>query len=280
MSHPHAHVRIFINRIAYRFEQPEATGRTLKEHAGIPLDHALCVQSGHRHPHEECGCERKDRGDELVLVPDDKLVTLEDGEHFWSIAPASAGVTVKINNKEYTFADPHQTGQSLKTRAVIPLTDVLFLDRPREDEVIANDSKITLECDQCFHSEPPANYGGPPIDAASVGFDRFELLPQPDGWTFLVVHDYPIPDGFTPNRTRLLVKLPPLFPDAAPDMFWLNPHVRTSSGAMPQGASVEAVLDGQWQRFSWHLQAGAWQPGTSTLRDFMRCVRGRLEKRN
>jgi hypothetical protein len=160
------------------------------------------------------------------------------------------------------------------------LTDVLFLDRPREDEVVANDTKITLECGECFHSEPPANYGRPPIDASSVGSERFELLPQQGGWTFLVVHDYPVPDGFVPKVVRLLVKLPPLFPDAAPDMFWLIPQLRTTSGTMPQGTSVETLLDGQWQRFSWHLQPGAWQPGTSTLRDFMRCVRARLERRN
>lgn len=279
MSHTHPHFRIFIDRVAYLFEQPEATGRALKERAKIPSGHEICFSPGHRHEHEECGCERKDRGDDLELVPDDKTVLLENGKHFWSIAPDSVGVTVKINRKEYTFADRHQTGHSLKARAGIPLTDVLFLDRPHEDEVIPNDKKVTLHRDQCFHSEPPANYGSP-IDAASVGFERFELLRQPDGWTYLVVHDYPIPDGYAPNVSRLLVKLPPLFPEAAPDMFWLNPHVRTSSGTMPQGASVEAVLDGQWQRFSWHLQPSAWLPGISTLRDFMRCVRARLEKRN
>jgi hypothetical protein len=279
MSHSHLQVRIFINRVPYLFEKPESTGRVLKGRAKIPLKHELFVESGHRHEHVECGCERKDRGDKLLLIADDKAVTLENGEHFWSIAPASVGETVKINRKEYTFAEPHQTGHSLKARAGIPLTDVLFLDRPQEDEVIPNDKKVTLHCDQCFHSEPPANYGNP-IDAVSVGFAQFELLKQPDGWTYLVVHDYPIPDGYAPNVSRLLVKLPPLFPDAAPDMFWLNPHVRTSSGAMPQGTSVEAVLDSQWQRFSWHLQPGAWLPGISTLRDFMRCVRARIEKRN
>jgi hypothetical protein len=280
MSHPHPHVRVFINRAPYLFEHRESTGRAVKERAGIPLDHALCVELGHRHPHEECGCERKDRGEELVLVADDKAITLENGEHFWSVAPATTGVTVIINRKEYAFADPHQTGRSLKERAGIPLTDVLFLDRPREDEVVANDTKITLKCDECFHSEPPANYGRPLIDASSVGFERFELLPQPGGWTFLIVHDYPVPDCFVPKVVRLLVKLPPLFPDAAPDMFWLNPQLRTTSGTMPQGTSIENLLDAQWQRFSWHLQPGAWQPGTSTLRDFMRCVRARLEKRN
>lgn len=278
MSHGQHHVRIFINRVAYLFEQPVASGCVLKERANIPPGHEICLGSSLRHEHEECECERKGRGDELELVPDDKTVTLENGEHFWSMAPASTAVTVKINRKEYTFADRHQTGQSLKASAGIPLTDVLFLDRPHEDEVIPNDKKVTLHRDQCFHSEPPANYGSP-IDAASVGFARFELLPQPDGWKYLVVHDYPIPDGYAPKVSQLLLKLPPLFPDAAPDMFWLNPHVRTSSGSMPQGSSVEAVLDAQWQRFSWHLKPGAWLPGISTLRDFMRCVRARLEKR-
>jgi E2/UBC family protein E len=280
MSHLH-HVRVFINRAPYVFEHPEIAGRAIKERAGVPLEHLLCVELGHRHPHEECGCERVARGDELKVVDNDQVVRLEDGEHFWSISEAApGGVTVKINRKEYEFAAAHQTGRSIKERAGIPLTDVLFLDRPHEDEVIANDTKITLNCGECLHSAPPANYGNAVLDAASVGFEPFELLPQPDGWTFLVVQDYPLPEAFVPNVVRLLVKLPPLFPDAAPDMFWLNPQVRTVSGAAPQGTAVEVLLNSQWQRFSWHLLAGAWQPGTSTLRDFMRCIRARLEKRN
>jgi hypothetical protein len=281
MSHPQHHVRVFINRTGYVFEQRETTARAVKERAGVPLDHLLCVDLGQDHAHEECGCERKTRGEELVVIDNDQTIVLEDGQHFWSVAPATHGsVRVTINRKEYEFADPHQTGRSIKERAGIPLTDVLFLDRPREDDVVANDTKIMLKCDECFHSEPPANYGRPTIDAASVGFERFEVVPQADGWTFLIVSDYPLPEGFAPNLVRLLVKLPPLFPDAAPDMFWLNPQVRTASGSQPQGTSVEQLLEEQWQRFSWHLLPGAWRPGTSTLRDFMRCVRARLEKRN
>lgn len=280
MAHEdHKNVHVYINRSRYSFEHREQTGRALKERACIPIDHVLCRGPGHLHEHnDECGCERKH--DELHIVGDAQTVLLENNEHFWSIASAAHGVTVKINRKEYYFADPHQTGRSIKERAGIPLTDVLFLDRPHEDEVIADDAKITLKCDDCFHSAPPANYGRPELDAAGVGFERFEVLPQSDGWTFLVINDYPLPDAFSPNVVRLLVKLPPSFPDGAPDMFWLNPQVRTASGGAPQGTSDEAVLGGNWQRFSWHLLPGAWRPGTSTLRDYMRCVRARLEKRN
>ena len=94
------------------------------------------------------------------------------------------------------------------------------------------------------------------------------------------MHEYPLPAGYTPQSTRLLVKLPPAFPDAQPDMFWVSPSLRTSAGALPAGASDEQVLNTIWQRFSWHLKEGAWQPGVSTLRDFMRCIRARFERGN
>ena len=189
-------------------------------------------------------------------------------------------ITVTINRQPFQFADPHQTGRSLKDRAGIPLTDVLFLDLHHEDEVITDDAPIVLKRGNRFHSAPPANYGAPQIEATDIGLDGFESISQPDGWTFLVVPNYPLPDGFSPGRVRLLVKLPPSFPDAAPDMFWLNPPIRTPSGVAPQGTSIETVLGADWQRFSWHLLPGAWRPGTSSLRDYLRCVRARLEKRN
>lgn len=193
--------------------------------------------------------------------------------------PNKHAVTVTINRQPYTFDDPHQTGRTLKERAGVPLDDVLFLHRKHEDEVVANEAKIKLKDDDVFHSAPPANYGNQ-IEAGDVGTEHFEVLPQPDGWTFLIVHDYAVPGGFTPTVVRTLVKLPPAFPDAAPDMFWLSPPVKTSAGAAPLGTSVETVLDTQWQRFSWHLLPGAWRPGVSNLRDYMRCVRSRLEKGN
>lgn len=189
-------------------------------------------------------------------------------------------IHVSINNQPFEFADPNQTGLSLKERARIPLGDVLFLDRPHEDEVITNDMHVILKSGERFHSSPPANYGDSPIGQADVGFPRFEGVKQPDGWTFVIVHDYPLPSGFLPATVDLLVKLPPSFPDAAPDMFWVKPQVRTATGAAPQGTSMEPLMGTSWQRFSWHLNPGVWRPGVSTLRDFMRCVRARLERRN
>jgi hypothetical protein len=105
---------------------------------------------------------------------------------------------------------------------------------------------------------------------------RVTIHSEAGDWSLLVISDYSLPPGFQPSRVQLLVKLPPAFPDAAPDMFWVFPEVRTPSGVLPRGTSTERLLGKDWQRFSWHLVAGAWKPGVSTLRDYLRCIQGRF----
>src|ERR1700728_2699794 len=187
-------------------------------------------------------------------------------------------IHIFINKKKYEIDDPVQTGASLKNLAGIPLNDVLFLQRPGEDEVIPNDKKITLKNDDRLHSQPPADYGLEPVLLANVGVpvERVALHPEAGGWQFLVISDFELPGAFQPNRVELLVKLPPGFPDAAPDMFWVHPAVRTGAGNVPRSTSNERLLGKNWQRFSWHLAAGAWKPGISDLRDFLRCIYSRF----
>lgn len=184
-------------------------------------------------------------------------------------------IHVFINRTKYELSGPNQTGKALKEVAGIPLTDVLFLDQQGEDKVIANEAEVTLNNGDHLHSQPPANYGN---DRRHGEVNR---LPQSDGWTFVVYRDFRLPSEYRPDRVKLLVKLPPAFPDAQPDMFWVSPSVVVgSTGTSPAGTSVEVVLGEPWQRFSWHLEPGAWRPGVSDLRDYLRCVLGRFERRN
>ena len=190
-------------------------------------------------------------------------------------------IQIVINKKKFDLQDSTQTGANLKNLAGIPLSDVLFLQRPHEDEVIANETSIEVKNGNHFHSQPPADYGlGSEIltDAGLVP-DR-TTLHQEGGWTFLVISDYALPVGFTSDRVELLVKLPPGFPDAAPDMFWVHPEIRMANGGVPRATSIERLLGKNWQRFSWHLVGGTWKPGVSTLRDFLRCIYGRFLKQD
>ena len=276
----HHEVHIFVNHKKLSFESPKQTGQSIKEKASIPLCDVLCAGRRRGDDHKDhSDAHQSDAIKDCIEVANDHVVVLENGQHFWS-HKAQKGVEVTINRVKYLFDHPVQTGRSLKERAGIDLADVLFRSRPSEDEVVANDTKITLRCDDCFYSSPPANYGLIDITPNDVGCDQFECIPQPQGWTFLVISNFILPKGYSQDRTQLLVKLPPGFPDAAPDMFWVNPHLNMQSGGIPQGTSMESLLGQQWQRFSWHLKPGAWRPGVSTLRDFMRCVRSRFECRN
>lgn len=261
-------INIFINKAKYEVPGPTATGRVLKELAAIPLTDVLF---------------RQRPGDDEVIT-NDAEVRLKNGDHFHSSPAANYGqggggnprVVVHINRAKYVFEKAKNTGQEIKERAGIPLTDVLFRDRPGEDEVIPNETAVVLKDGDHLHSEPPANYGDTGVLA---GLKPTAVLKQPGGWTFLVF-TIAFAGGFRPARGEVLVKLPPAFPMAAPDMFWVKPALVTAAGAAPQATSTEIVLGEPWQRFSWHLQPGAWRPGVSDLRDFMRCVRARFARGN
>jgi len=191
-------------------------------------------------------------------------------------------IHIFINKRQYQLENAVQSGADLKKLAGITLQDVLFRQVPGEDEVIGNDTSVTIKNGDHFHSQPPADYGLTQADLGEAGIEaaRATIHQQPGGWSFLVISGYKLPGDFRPGAVELLVKLPPAFPDAAPDMFWIYPAVKTAAGTLPRATGIESVLGKEWQRFSWHLAGGAWQPGTSTLRDFMRCIAARFARQD
>ena len=121
--------------------------------------------------------------------------------------------------------------------------------------------------------------------AAVLALHDGVVVPQPDGWDHLVLQEFSIPETFNPRHCRLLgIKLPhPAWshPLAGAGHVWLSPGIALApGGGQPQATSVETIGGEPWQRFSWHLPPGYWQPGKTTLRDFLRAVAARLQKAN
>jgi hypothetical protein len=272
----HEHIVIFINGQPYTLATPHQTGRSLKELAGISLDATLFLD----HPGED------------EVIANDTKITLKNDAKLHSQPPANYGhadhvhphppdrrVSIRIDGKDY-HVEPEQTGYSLKVLAGLPLDSVLFLKRPIEDLVVTNETKVCLTNGDELCAQVPANYGLgslPPGHRPQVCFTEH---PQPDGWLFVVLHDVSIPAEYQPSAVKILIKLPPLFPDAAPDMFWVSPAVKLANGTSPRSTSPESALGQTWQRFSWHLLPGAWRSGISSFQDYLRCVRGRFEKKD
>jgi hypothetical protein len=191
-----------------------------------------------------------------------------------------------VNDHRYESLDHTLTGLQIKQKAAIPAVDELFLETECGDEVVPNDTTILIRNKDRFHSMPSPQYGSMSDAAARevaeiLAGHRGFVSPQPDGWHHLVLEEFSLPRPYLPRTSNLLVKLPPGYPLAAPDMFWLKPPIQLEAGgAQPQATSLESVSGEQWQRFSWHLSQGHWQPGKTTLRDFLRAVAARLQKAN
>ena len=111
-----------------------------------------------------------------------------------------------------------------------------------------------------------------------LGFE-YEVASE-GGLTAVVIKQWRLPPGYEPHEVDLLVRLPPGFPDAQPDMYWCDPPVRLAgSGSYPQAADLfETYLGRTWQRFSRHLPPGAWQPGSDSLESYLALIRTQLAR--
>ncbi len=97
--------------------------------------------------------------------------------------------------------------------------------------------------------------------------------------TCIVFPGYQLPPGLDRQTADLLVRLNPGFPDVPPDMWWFDPGVHYADGrTIPCTESIETYLGRSWQRWSRHLTAGQWQPGTDTMESFLALIYRDLER--
>ena len=104
----------------------------------------------------------------------------------------------------------------------------------------------------------------------------FQRHPQPNGWTFVVFEGYPLPLGYNRSQSDLRVKVPPPYPMAALDMFWMDPGLRLANGGLPANTCLETYLGHEWLRFSWH--PAKWRPGRDSLASYLGFIERRLQQ--
>lgn len=95
----------------------------------------------------------------------------------------------------------------------------------------------------------------------------------------LVIHGYPVPEGYNVDKVRVFVYLPPNYPDVQIDMAYFLPNL-TRKDRKPIGALSNEVADGHgWQRWSRHrTTASQWRIGEDNLRTHMALVSSWLEQ--
>jgi hypothetical protein len=83
---------------------------------------------------------------------------------------------------------------------------------------------------------------------------------------WLLIHDRPVPNGYTVERVAVALQIPPGYPDAQIDMAYFYPHLARKDG-QPINALAGHALDGkEFQRWSRHRTGEApWRPGEDDI---------------
>lgn len=112
------------------------------------------------------------------------------------------------------------------------------------------------------------------LDEIGLPYD----IGQDGAFVTVMIRNFPMPASLEPTGSNMLLRLPPGFPDAAPDMFWLQPPVAgPGSTPIPGTQSLEPYLGSTWQRWSRHI-ASQWRPGIDNLGTYMAYVRRCLDQ--
>lgn len=116
----------------------------------------------------------------------------------------------------------------------------------------------------------------PEIDRTYLKEKQLVFREVQDGGTKgVVIQNWQLPSGkFNYNAIDLLVLLPPGYPDAPPDMFYVFPHLILSDINRPaKAADVPFQFDNKnWQRWSRHFGAHEWRSGIDCLMTFLKKV--------
>lgn len=94
----------------------------------------------------------------------------------------------------------------------------------------------------------------------------------------VVIHDFPVPPKFRPDKTDLMIQVPPNYPTAPLDMFWCSPPLhRVDKQPIPQLAQ-QSFAGRSWQRWSRHRSGAVrWRPGIDNLATHIVLVQAVLE---
>lgn len=94
----------------------------------------------------------------------------------------------------------------------------------------------------------------------------------------VIVHDFAVPATYRPQTADLMIVIPPNYPTAELDMFWLSPPIERIDGRGLQKLVAQSLFGRSWQRWSRHRTGRSkWRPGVDCLATHLQLVMSILE---
>ena len=99
------------------------------------------------------------------------------------------------------------------------------------------------------------------------------------GTLWLLVHEWPVPDGYNVPKVSVAVRLVG-YPNGALDMAYFKPALSRTDGVPIRATSAVQTIDGTpWQRWSRHRTAqNPWRPGVDSIATHLALVEHWLER--
>ena len=97
---------------------------------------------------------------------------------------------------------------------------------------------------------------------------------------WFVIHDFPLPPGFTVAVADVAIEIPAGYPPGPLDMAYFFPALKRSDGKeIPQTQAVEQLAGKSWQRWSRHRTGDCpWVSGEDSLETHVEFIRAFLER--
>lgn len=200
--------------------------------------------------------------------------------------PVDKGRQIKIYiDAEVYSVDVHEmTGAELKALAGIPSGDRLYKEVPgsRPDKAITDQEVVRLHEWDKFYGLPPGTKGEgvlplveKQIDHARRDHPDLTATSLADGSIELEIASYELPQGWNKTHTRVLMVVPPGYPDQRPQGFFADHDLLLASRQRGGGQGDEARNGSNWSRFCWG--SDKWDPQRDGLWKYVKLMLSRFE---
>jgi Prokaryotic E2 family E/Multiubiquitin len=212
----------------------------------------------------------------------EEIIDLEMHAKEGKRAPRARGYRFKVNDVPYTWPAPFITGREVLTLAGLTPPDKyslrvkvlghkphkVELDEPVDLRAPGVEKFRAIRCDQ-HEGEYQGRRDAPVLDQDRAFLDSYGLPWEiiHDGSAWVILHEYPLPTGYTAERCSVAIRIEQGYPYTALDMMYVFPALQRADGRpIPQTQCSQPIDDKSYQRWSRHRQPDdPWKPGQDSL---------------
>jgi hypothetical protein len=208
--------------------------------------------------------------------------------------PRGRRYRIQIDRQFYVVNEECMTGRELlKLAGKTPPERFKLVQRFRFDrkEEVELDEKVDLAtCGverfvtqpiDCTDGRPPRKeFLLPAADAAFLDGSGFswETLSE-GGRLWVVIRNWPVPDGYTIDKTDVALLIEGGYPIAQIDMAYFHPHLHLNTGKSINALTHENIEEKTYQRWSRHrTDQNPWRPGLDDIAMHLVLVTNWLER--